>query len=107
MEASDTPFVGDEDERSLVRDALLGIIGGIIAFGLVTMLVVRIGWPEESWGFVVTIAAFTAPWAGVFFGSAAGIAYYQSHSKSHRFTGDEGDEIDNNGGSGTAITANA
>lgn len=84
MEASSTPFVAGEDERSLVRDAMLGILGGVLAFGLLTVLVVRLGWPDQSWGFALTIAVFAAPWAGLFFGSAAGIAYYQTRSKAHR-----------------------
>lgn len=89
MEASSTPFVAGENERSLVRDAMLGILGGVLAFGLLTVLVVRLGWPDQSWGFALTIAVFAAPWAGLFFGSAAGIAYYQTRSKAHRTASDD------------------
>jgi formate/nitrite transporter FocA (FNT family) len=101
VEPSSTPFVADEAERSLVRDALLGIIAGVLAFGLLTVLVVKVGWPDQSWGFAVTIAAFTSPWAGVFFGSAAGIAYYQAKSKAHD---GEGSHVTDDT---TPITANA
>lgn len=100
MEPSSTPFVSGDDERSLVRDALVGIIGGVIAFGLLVLIVVRLGWPDESWGFAIAIAVFTAPWAGLFFGSAAGIAYYQSRSKAHAR---DRDESTNNTTSGTAV----
>jgi hypothetical protein len=69
-----------EDETAMVRDALIGILVGIVAFGLVTFLIVRLGWPDQSVGFAAAVAVFTAPWAGVFFGSAAGVAYSQLHA---------------------------
>jgi hypothetical protein len=76
MQPGSTPFVADE-ERSMVRDALIGIIVGILAFSLMSFAVVLLGWPEQSIGFAAVIAVFTGPWAGVFFGSAGGVAYAQ------------------------------
>jgi hypothetical protein len=76
MEHETTPFVAAE-ERSLVRDACIGILVGVAAFALLTLVIVRIGWPDQSWGFALAVAAFTAPWAGLFFGSAGGVAYSQ------------------------------
>lgn len=76
MQPEMTPFVADE-ERSLVRDALVGIVVGMVAFGLLTFFIVLLAWPEESVGFAAVIAVFTGPWAGLFFGSAGGAAYSQ------------------------------
>jgi hypothetical protein len=76
MDHVTTPFVADE-ERSLVRDACIGILAGNVAFGLLTLAIVRIAWSDQSWGFAAAIAVFTGLWAGVFFGSAAGVAYSQ------------------------------
>jgi hypothetical protein len=74
-----TPFVA-ESERSLVRDALVGIVVGVLAFFVATALIVRLGWSDQSWGFALVSAAFVAPWAGLFFGSAAGIAISQAQA---------------------------
>jgi hypothetical protein len=74
-----TPFVA-ESERSLVRDALVGIVVGVFAFFVVTAVIVRLGWSDQSWGFALVSAAFVAPWAGLFFGSAAGIAISQAQA---------------------------
>jgi hypothetical protein len=83
VEHETTPFVV-ESERPLVRDALIGIVVGVFAFALVSTLIVRLGWPDQTWGFALTIGAFAGPWAGLFFGSAAGIAYSQAKAaKSH------------------------
>ena len=77
MEHDVTPFVA-ESERTLVRDALIGIVVGVFAFFAVTVLIVRLGWPDASWGFTLVTSVFVAPWAGLFFGSAAGIALSQA-----------------------------
>jgi hypothetical protein len=74
-----TPFVA-ESERALVRDALIGIVVGVLAFFAVTVLIVRLGWSDQSWGFALVNGAFVAPWAGLFFGSAAGIAISQAQA---------------------------
>jgi hypothetical protein len=76
MQPDPTPFVVDE-ERSLVRDALIGIVLGMIAFALITFVVVLVAWPDQSVGFAAAVAVFTGPWAGLFFGSAGGVAYSQ------------------------------
>jgi hypothetical protein len=76
MQPANTSFVAEE-ERPLVRDALIGILVGMVAFSLVTFFVVLIGWPDQSVGFAAVIAVFCGPWAGLFFGSAGGAAYSQ------------------------------
>jgi hypothetical protein len=76
MDHETTPFVAAE-ERSLVRDACIGILVGIAAFAVLTLAIVRVAWPDQGWGFAAAVAVFTGPWAGLFFGSAGGVAYSQ------------------------------
>jgi hypothetical protein len=77
VEHEPTPLV-NADERPLVRDAVIGILGGMVAFAVLTAVIVRLAWRDESWGFAVVIGGFAGFWAGLFFGSAAGIAFFQS-----------------------------
>jgi hypothetical protein len=77
MNTEPTPLVLDADESSLIKSAIIGVLSGIVVWGVLGMVAVRIGWPQESWGFAVTIGAFSGLWGGPFFGSAAGIAAHQ------------------------------
>lgn len=75
--ASTTPFAIERDEISLAKSAVIGVLAGIVVWGILGVVAVRLGWPEESWGFAITIGAFGGLWGGPFFGSAAGIAAHQ------------------------------
>lgn len=77
MNIDPTPLVLDADESSLIKSAIIGVLSGIVLWGVLGTVAVRIGWPQESWGFAVTIGAFAGLWGGPFFGSAAGIAAHQ------------------------------
>lgn len=75
--ASTTPFAIERDEISLAKSAVVGVIAGMVVWGVLGVVAVRLGWPEESWGFAATVGAFAGLWGGPFFGSAAGIAAHQ------------------------------
>lgn len=73
-----TPFV-DEDERPMLRDVIAGVVLGMVVFAAVTTVIVRLAFADQSWGFALAVGGFAGFWAGLFFGSAAGIIVYQRH----------------------------
>lgn len=77
MDHATTPLTLDRDELSLAKSAVIGVLAGMVFWALLGTVAVRVGWPQESWGFAVTIGAFAGLWGGPFFGSAAGIAAHQ------------------------------
>ena len=77
MQHESTPLVLDSDEASLFKSAIIGVLAGMVVWAVLALAAVRVGWPQESWGFACTAAAFAGLWAGPFFGSAAGIAAHQ------------------------------
>jgi hypothetical protein len=85
-----TPMFTAED-TPLLRSVALGILGGMVAFGVLTTLIIGFAWSDQSWGAAVAIGAFGGFWAGLFFGSAAGIAAYQMGvERSHALIDDPG-----------------
>lgn len=77
-----TPLAEGSDELGLIRNALVGIVLGMLAFAVLTMLIMRVAASDWGWGAAVGIGAFGGLWAGIMFGSAAGIALFQ-HRKEH------------------------
>jgi hypothetical protein len=71
-----TPLV-NEHERALLGAAFKGILIGMLVFGLISAGIVRLGYPNQSWGFTLAVGCFAGFWAGLFFGSAGGMALYQ------------------------------
>lgn len=78
---TDTPMLEGPSEVSLARHMAIGALCGMVGWGLVTALVIRLGWPEESWGFTLTLCAFAGLWVGPFFGSASGVALHHLRSE--------------------------
>jgi hypothetical protein len=72
-----TPMAADKSEISLAKHMAFGALCGMVGWAVVTLLVVRLGWPEESWGFALVASGFAGLWVGPFFGSAGGIATHQ------------------------------
>jgi hypothetical protein len=74
---TDTPLLTEKSEVSLAKHMAFGALIGMVGWGLVTLVVARLGWPDESWGFTLTLCAFAGLWVGPFFGTAAGVAIHQ------------------------------
>ena len=74
---TDTPLVADKNELSLAKHMAFGALSGMVGWAVVTLLMVRLGWPDESWGFAFTLCGFAGLWVGPFFGSASGVAVHQ------------------------------
>ena len=73
-----TPFA-DENERPMLRDVVTGVLLGMVLFAIISTLIVRFAFSDQSWGAALVVGGFAGFWAGLFFGSAAGIVYYQRH----------------------------
>jgi hypothetical protein len=74
---TDTPLLTEKSEVSLAKHMAFGALAGMVGWGVVTLVVARLGWPDESWGFTLTLCAFAGLWVGPFFGTAAGVAMHQ------------------------------
>lgn len=77
---TDTPLTADKSEASLAKHMAFGALAGMVGWAVVTLLVVRLGWPGESWSFALVASGFAGLWVGPFFGSAAGVATHQLRS---------------------------
>jgi hypothetical protein len=74
---TDTPLLAEKSEVSLAKHMAFGALAGMFGWAIVTLVVARLGWPDESWGFTLTLCAFAGLWVGPFFGTAAGVAIHQ------------------------------
>ena len=74
---TDTPMLADASETSLVKHMTVGALFGVLGWSMVTLVIARLGWPEGSWGFALTLCAFASLWVGPFFGIAGGVALHQ------------------------------
>ena len=74
-----TPFLED-DERSVLRDVVVGVLLAMVLFAVVSALIVRFAFSDQSWGGALAVGGFVGFWAGLFFGSAAGLIVHQRHA---------------------------